>query len=75
MFQCTLLLILEHLSLVSSLVDRNKMGPPQLAQCFGPILMIQFDTTPESIDFQPPIKVLQYLLETWPAKSGNSISI
>lgn len=29
--QCTLLLILEHLSLVCSLSDRNKMGPQQLA--------------------------------------------
>ncbi|CAL8093365.1 unnamed protein product [Orchesella dallaii] len=67
--RCTLLLILEHLSLVCSLSDRNKMGPTQLAQCFGPILMIQFDNTPESTDFQPPIKVLQYLLEVWPAKS------
>lgn len=28
--QCTLLTILEHLSLVTSLSDRNKMGPLQL---------------------------------------------
>jgi hypothetical protein len=25
----------------------------------------------ESLDFGPPIKVLQYLLEVWPAKSGT----
>ncbi|XP_035715111.1 rho GTPase-activating protein 100F isoform X3 [Folsomia candida] len=67
--RCTLLLILEHLSLVCSLSDRNKMGPQQLAVCFGPILMIHYDMSVESVDFQPPIKVLQYLLETWPAKS------
>jgi len=51
------------------------MGPVQLAQCFGPILMVHFEPSTDSIDFNPPIKVLQYLLETWPAKSGNSISI
>ncbi len=55
--------------------DRNKMAAQQLSPIFGPILMIHYDISQESIDFQPPIKVLQYLLETWPAKSGNSISI
>ena len=51
------------------------MGPTQLAGSFGPILMVHFDGSAESLDFQPPIKILQYLLEVWPAKSGKRISI
>ena len=50
------------------------MGPLQLATSFGPILMVFYDGSLESLDFQPPIKVLQYLLEVWPSKSGKRIS-
>jgi Rho GTPase-activating protein SYDE len=63
---------MDHLALVVSQSDRNKMVPQNLAVCFGPVLMLQSDdSAAEVLDFVQPISVLKYLLEIWPIKSGN----
>jgi Rho GTPase-activating protein SYDE len=70
--QCTLIYLMDHLALVVSQSDRNKMVPQNLAVCFGPVLMLQSDdSAAEVLDFVQPISVLKYLLEIWPIKSGN----
>lgn len=69
--QCTLIYLMDHLALVVSQSDRNKMVPQNLAVCFGPVLMLQSDDSSEVLDFVQPISVLKYLLEIWPIKSGN----
>lgn len=61
---------MDHLSLVVSQSDRNKMAPQNLAVCFGPVLMLQSEDSAD-LDFHQPISVLKYLLEIWPNKSGN----
>jgi hypothetical protein len=63
---------MDHLALVVSQADRNKMVPQNLAVCFGPVLMLHSeDQINETIDFFQPISVLKYLLEIWPIKSGT----
>ncbi|CAB3385313.1 Hypothetical predicted protein [Cloeon dipterum] len=70
--RCTLIYLMDHLALVVSQSDRNKMVPQNLAVCFGPVLMLQSEDRPgEELDFLQPISVLKYLLEIWPLKSGN----
>ena len=69
-FQHTLIFLLDHLALVVSQSERNKMSPQNLAICFGPVLMLQSEEG-KDLDFGQPISVLKYLLEIWPTKSGN----
>lgn len=69
--QTTLFLLMDHLCLVTAQSDRNKMTPQNLAICFGPVLMLHSDDTPNSLEFQKPIGVLKYLLQIWPMKSGT----
>jgi hypothetical protein len=61
---------MDHLALVVSQSERNKMSPQNLAVCFGPVLMLQSEEG-KDLDFGQPISVLKYLLEIWPTKSGN----
>jgi len=68
--QTTLFLLMDHLCLVTAQSDRNKMTPQNLANCFGPVLMLHSDDV-SSLDFQKPIGVLKYLLQIWPMKSGT----
>ncbi|XP_046387031.1 rho GTPase-activating protein 100F [Ischnura elegans] len=68
--RCTLIFLMDHLALVVSQSERNKMSPQNLAVCFGPVLMLQSGESGGDLDFQQPIGVLKYLLEIWPAKSG-----
>ncbi|PSN51086.1 Rho GTPase-activating protein 100F [Blattella germanica] len=64
----TLIFLMDHLALVVSQSERNKMSPQNLAICFGPVLMLQSEENKE-LDFNQPISVLKYLLEIWPTKS------
>ncbi|KAA0197911.1 hypothetical protein HAZT_HAZT006161 [Hyalella azteca] len=67
----TLFLLMDHLRLVSSQSERNKMTTQNLAICFGPVLMLQSE--PETImDFHQPISILKFLLDLWPSKSDSS---
>eukprot|EP00061_Rhincodon_typus_P012910 g38954.t1 len=79
--QCaTLTLLLDHLSLVASLQDSNKMTCQNLAVCFGPVLLGQKQEASQSgsrtscqdltsaVDFKMHIEVLHYLLQLWPSK-------
>ncbi|XP_071444908.1 rho GTPase-activating protein 100F [Hetaerina americana] len=72
--RCTLIFLMDHLALVVSQSERNKMSPQNLAVCFGPVLMLQSGESGGDLDFQQPIGVLKYLLEIWPAKSVREAS-
>ncbi|XP_072104245.1 rho GTPase-activating protein SYDE2-like [Mobula birostris] len=78
--KATLTLLLDHLSLVASLQESNKMTCQNLAVCFGPVLLGQkqensqhgscaFSHSKElasALDFKRHIEVLHYLLQLWP---------
>ncbi|XP_052120134.1 rho GTPase-activating protein 100F isoform X1 [Frankliniella occidentalis] len=68
--RATLIYLMDHLALVVSQSERNKMTPQNLAVCFGPVMMLQTEEGRE-LDFNQTISVLRYLLEIWPCKSGN----
>ncbi|XP_049782686.1 rho GTPase-activating protein 100F [Schistocerca cancellata] len=70
--RCTLIFLMDHLALVVSQSERNKMSPQNLAICFGPVLMLQSEEGRE-LDFNQPINVLRYLLEIWPSKSVREV--
>lgn len=84
--QATLVFLLDHLSLVVSASERNKMSAQALATVMGPPLMLHSSSagSNEEIDHAQPIAVLKYLLQIWPqpqqssagpvATSGNVIS-
>lgn len=70
---------MDHLALVVSASDRNKMNAQNLATALAPPLMLQSgDTmTPTSnkshdLDYQQPISVLRYLLQIWPTPKHHS---
>ncbi|CAG0880316.1 unnamed protein product [Darwinula stevensoni] len=70
--RCTLLFLLDHLRLVIAQSDRNKMTAQHVALCFGPLLMLHSGPGPEeNMDFARATRILQYLLDIWPAKSGS----
>uniref|UniRef100_T1IK21 Rho GTPase-activating protein 100F n=1 Tax=Strigamia maritima TaxID=126957 RepID=T1IK21_STRMM len=66
--RCTLILLMDHLKLVVSQSDRNKMDAQNLALCFGPVLLVHSDPNSSITDFHKPVQVLKYLLEIWPSK-------
>lgn len=83
-FKATLVFLLDHLSLVVSASERNKMSAQALATVMGPPLMLHSANNPSGtdVDHAQPIAVLKYLLQIWPqpqnaaAISGNvTISI
>ncbi|CAH1155850.1 unnamed protein product [Phaedon cochleariae] len=72
--RATLIFLMDHLALVVSASDRNKMSAQNLATALAPPLMLQTidsitPTTTKShhdVDYQQPISVLKYLLQIWP---------
>nr|XP_023015041.1 rho GTPase-activating protein 100F isoform X4 [Leptinotarsa decemlineata] len=73
--RATLIFLMDHLALVVSASDRNKMSAQNLATALAPPLMLQTSDsiTPTAaskphheIDYQQPISVLKYLLQIWP---------
>lgn len=69
---------MDHLALVASASDRNKMSAQNLAMALAPPLMLQSSdglaTTPKQIelDYGQPISVLKYLLQIWPTPKHHS---
>ncbi|KAJ8793500.1 hypothetical protein J1605_019334 [Eschrichtius robustus] len=78
--KATLMMLLDHLKLVASYRDVNKMTCQNLAVCFGPVLLSQRQETSthnnrvftdseelaSALDFKKHIEVLHYLLQLWP---------
>lgn len=60
--------LLDHLSLVVSNSERNKMSAQALATVMGPPLMLHSASAQpgSDIDHAQPIAVLKYLLQIWP---------
>lgn len=80
--KATLKMLLDHLKLVASYHEVNKMTCQNLAVCFGPVLLNQrqeasthnnrvFTDSEElasALDFKKHIEVLHYLLQLWPVQ-------
>ncbi|CAI9151969.1 unnamed protein product [Rangifer tarandus platyrhynchus] len=80
--KATLMMLLDHLKLVASYHDVNKMTCQNLAVCFGPVLLSQRQETSThnnrvftdseelatALDFKKHIEVLHYLLQLWPVQ-------
>ncbi|NWX57970.1 SYDE2 protein, partial [Promerops cafer] len=78
--KATLKMLLDHLKLVASYHEVNKMTCQNLAVCFGPVLLSQRQETTNhnnrvftdseelasALDFKKHIEVLHYLLQLWP---------
>ncbi|NXG74082.1 SYDE2 protein, partial [Baryphthengus martii] len=78
--KATLRMLLDHLKLVASYHEVNKMTCQNLAVCFGPVLLSQRQETTNhnnrvftdseelasALDFKKHIEVLHYLLQLWP---------
>ncbi|XP_051712260.2 rho GTPase-activating protein SYDE2 isoform X2 [Oryctolagus cuniculus] len=78
--KATLKMLLDHLKLVASFHEVNKMTCQNLAVCFGPVLLSQRQETlthnnrvftdseelASALDFKKHIEVLHYLLQLWP---------
>ncbi|XP_074076968.1 rho GTPase-activating protein SYDE2 [Macrotis lagotis] len=83
--KATLKMLLDHLKLVASYHEINKMTCQNLAVCFGPVLLSQRqETSPHNhrvftdskelasaLDFKKHIEVLHYLLQLWPVQRLN----
>lgn len=75
-------MLLDHLKLVASYHEVNRMTCQNLAVCFGPVLLSQWQETTShnnrvftdseelasALDFKKHIEVLHYLLQLWPGK-------
>lgn len=77
----TLIFLMDHLALVVSNSDRNKMSAQNLATALAPPLMLHSTTdnitsltsTKQSeLDYTQPISVLKYLLQIWPIPKHHS---
>ncbi|XP_004431617.1 PREDICTED: rho GTPase-activating protein SYDE2 isoform X1 [Ceratotherium simum simum] len=80
--KATLKMLLDHLKLVASYYEVNKMTCQNLAVCFGPVLLSQRQETSthnnrvftdseelaSALDFKKHIEVLHYLLQLWPVQ-------
>lgn len=80
--KATLKMLLDHLKLVASYHEVNKMTCQNLAVCFGPVLLNQRQETSthnnrvfsdseelaSALDFKKHIEVLHYLLQLWPVQ-------
>ncbi|XP_054039519.1 LOW QUALITY PROTEIN: rho GTPase-activating protein SYDE1 [Rissa tridactyla] len=81
--KATLTRLLDHLTLVASFHDFNRMNSQNIAVCFGPVLLTQnqeprcsgpgtrgyahCEDIASAVDFKRHIEVLHYLLQAWPA--------
>uniref|UniRef100_A0A336MBG0 CSON014720 protein n=1 Tax=Culicoides sonorensis TaxID=179676 RepID=A0A336MBG0_CULSO len=74
--RATLVFLLDHLSLVVSASERNKMSAQALATALGPPLMLHsLNAQPgEEVDHSQPIAVLKYLLQIWPQPQTSTVS-
>ncbi|KAG8437222.1 hypothetical protein GDO86_008066 [Hymenochirus boettgeri] len=84
--RATLQMLLDHLKLVASYHEVNKMTCQNLAVCFGPVLLSQRQETTNhnnrvfidseelasALDFKKHIEVLHYLLQLWPVKNKSA---
>uniref|UniRef100_A0ABM5G8L1 Rho GTPase-activating protein SYDE2 isoform X1 n=1 Tax=Pogona vitticeps TaxID=103695 RepID=A0ABM5G8L1_9SAUR len=80
--KATLTMLLDHLKLVASYNEVNRMTCQNLAVCFGPVLLSQRQETTNhnnrvftdseelasALDFKKHIEVLHYLLQLWPVQ-------
>lgn len=80
--QTTLRRLLDHLKLVASYQEVNKMTCQNLAVCFGPVLLsqrqeaschtnrvfIDSEELASALHFKKHIEVLHYLLQLWPGE-------
>lgn len=83
----TLRRLLDHLKLVASYQEVNKMTCQNLAVCFGPVLLsqrqeaschtnrvfIDSEELASALHFKKHIEVLHYLLQLWPGRSTCQI--
>ncbi|KAJ8964175.1 hypothetical protein NQ317_009252, partial [Molorchus minor] len=78
--RATLIFLMDHLALVVSASDRNKMSAQNLATALAPPLVLQSSEsiTPSApvklpeLDYHQPINVLKYLLQIWPTPKHPS---
>uniref|UniRef100_A0A8C8RBS7 Synapse defective Rho GTPase homolog 2 n=1 Tax=Pelusios castaneus TaxID=367368 RepID=A0A8C8RBS7_9SAUR len=84
--KATLKTLLDHLKLVASYHEVNKMTCQNLAVCFGPVLLSQRQETSNhnnrvftdseelasALDFKKHIEVLHYLLQLWPVQCSTT---
>ncbi|XP_062280757.1 rho GTPase-activating protein SYDE2 [Scomber scombrus] len=84
----TLRKLLDHLKLVASYQEVNKMTCQNLAVCFGPVLLsqrqeaschtnrvfIDSEELASALHFKKHIEVLHYLLQLWPVIDPNAQS-
>uniref|UniRef100_A0A7N8X6G0 Rho-GAP domain-containing protein n=1 Tax=Mastacembelus armatus TaxID=205130 RepID=A0A7N8X6G0_9TELE len=84
----TLRKLLDHLKLVASYQEVNKMTCQNLAVCFGPVLLsqrqeaschtnrvfIDSEELASALHFKKHIEVLHYLLQLWPASLAPTSS-
>ncbi|XP_048395997.2 rho GTPase-activating protein SYDE2 [Stegostoma tigrinum] len=84
--KATLKMLLDHLKLVASYHEVNKMTCQNLAVCFGPVLLSQHQETSShchrvftdseelasALDFKKHIEVLHYLLQLWPVQNERT---
>uniref|UniRef100_A0A8C4TDK1 Rho GTPase-activating protein SYDE1 n=1 Tax=Erpetoichthys calabaricus TaxID=27687 RepID=A0A8C4TDK1_ERPCA len=77
--KATLTMLLDHLSLVASYSDANRMTSQNLAVCFGPVLLTpgqepgvrsfaHCEEIASAVDFKRHIEALHYMLQLWPRK-------
>lgn len=85
----TLRRLLDHLKLVASYQEVNKMTCQNLAVCFGPVLLsqrqdaschsnrvfIDSEELASALHFKKHIEVLHYLLQLWPSKWLSTLSL
>lgn len=69
--QATVEYIMDHLKVVASHSDKNKMTPQALAMIFGPL----FTCHSESEYIHKSVEVFKFLLEIWPNKKGKCLNI
>ncbi|XP_007437624.1 rho GTPase-activating protein SYDE2 [Python bivittatus] len=84
--KATLKMLLDHLKLVASYHEVNRMTCQNLAVCFGPVLLSQWQETTShnnrvftdseelasALDFKKHIEVLHYLLQLWPVQHSSA---
>uniref|UniRef100_A0A3P8SXN9 Synapse defective Rho GTPase homolog 2 n=1 Tax=Amphiprion percula TaxID=161767 RepID=A0A3P8SXN9_AMPPE len=84
----TLRILLDHLKLVASYQEVNKMTCQNLAVCFGPVLLsqrqeaschtnrvfIDSEELASALHFKKHIEVLHYLLQLWPVMDPHGQS-
>ncbi|MBN3299617.1 SYDE2 protein, partial [Amia calva] len=85
--KATLTVLLDHLSLVASFSESNRMTCQNLAVCFGPVLLTptqdawrpggrsfaHCEEINSAMDFKRHIEALHYLLQLWPLPKGRTL--